>query len=118
MRTITYTACAALLLLTGNAMAQTCPHPSNITQNAGDNGYTYSAKGGWVGDNPMGNHEDLQSMKFTGAKITDTSVICRYEAEELGGASLSIQARKQPTGDGWNSNRECTKSDVKACAFK
>jgi hypothetical protein len=108
---------AALLLIAGNAMADTCPAASSITQSAQGMGFAYSAQGGWAGDNPMGNEGDIKTFKFTSAKVTPTSVICRYEADEKGGASLSIKAKKQVSGDNWNSDNECVNGDIAACTF-
>ncbi|WP_369987270.1 hypothetical protein [Pseudomonas xanthosomatis] len=105
------------LLMAGNAVAATCPSASSITQKEEGQGYAYSAEGGWKGDNPMASVEDLQSFKFVGAKVTDKSVICRYEGDNHGGASLALAGARQADGDGWK-NGECKASDEAACAFK
>ncbi|PYC17631.1 DUF3757 domain-containing protein [Pseudomonas mosselii] len=105
------------LLMVGNAAAATCPSVSSISQKEDGQGYAYSAAGGWEGDNPVANEEDLSTFAFVGAKVTGSSVICRYEGENEGGTSLTLAATKQTAGDGWK-NGECTASEVGACAFK
>lgn len=105
------------LLMAGNAIAATCPSASGITQKEEGQGYAYSAEGGWKGDNPMASAEDLKSFKFVGAKVTDRSVICRYEGDNDGGASLALAGVRQVDGNGWKDG-ECTAGDVTACAFK
>jgi hypothetical protein len=105
------------LFMVGNAVAATCPSVSSITQKEDGQGYAYSAKGGWKGDNPMGNEKDKDTFKFTGAKITATSVICRYEGDNDGGTSLTLAGAKQADGDGWK-NGECASSNVEVCTFK
>lgn len=108
---------ALTLLLTGQAFAATCPSATKITQKPDGQGYSYSAEGGWAGDNPMADEKDLKTFKFVGAKLTDKSVICRYEADGEGGASLSVASVKQADGSAWKGG-ECVASDVGACAFK
>ncbi|QXI36868.1 hypothetical protein [Pseudomonas xantholysinigenes] len=106
------------LFMVGNAVAATCPNPpAEITETKDGQGYAYSAEGGWKGDNPMGNAGDKDTFKFTGAKITTTSVICRYEGDNDGGTSLTLAGAKQADGDGWK-NGECASSNVKVCTFK
>lgn len=117
MRTLSLSLIALCLALAAQASAANCPSPSDISQKEEGQGYAYSAMGGWAGENPVANEDDLKSFQFVGAKITEGSVICRYEGEGDGGTSLAMKASKRATGSSWNKG-ECTASVTSACPFE
>ncbi|MBC3411818.1 DUF3757 domain-containing protein [Pseudomonas sp. SWRI107] len=107
----------ALLLVAGQAVAQSCPEASTVTQKPEGTGFAYMAAGGWTGENPMADEHDLKTFKFTAVKIKEGAVLCDYEADERGGARMQLKASKQPAKGNW-SNNFCKSANPADCTFK
>ncbi|MBA1190404.1 DUF3757 domain-containing protein [Pseudomonas entomophila] len=117
MRTLVLAACFSAFTFAGQANAMTCPEPSQITQAEQADKIVYTAPGNWEGDTPMGQPEALASFRFTGSKMTSTSVICRYEADNDGGTRLALPEPKKAVGAHWM-NMECKSGSVYDCLFE
>ncbi|MBJ9974511.1 hypothetical protein IAE35_08045 [Pseudomonas sp. S75] len=92
------------LLMSGSALAATCPEPKDIQEAAqqstqdGFEGYEYSAdKGKWKGFAPNADDQgtkeiQLETLTLQNSREGDKSVICRYQ--DAKGGALSISGRK------------------------
>lgn len=117
MRMFSLVAVVAALAMSGQALAETCPSAGDIAQQANKSGgFLYAAKGNWRGENPMATEGDLKTFKFVNAKITDKSVICRYEGGTEAFLSLSRPTTATPDGSAWKDN-SC-EGDLASCSFK
>lgn len=108
----------AMLMVAGHAAAQSCPAASEITQKPLDGGgYAYQAPGGWSGDNPFADQDDLKSFKFTAVKLKENVVLCDYEADAQGGARMALRESRQPDKGNWNDGF-CKSANPVDCTFK
>lgn len=116
MRSFSLAAAVAVLVMSEQALAATCPATSDIEQRASESGgFLYAAKGNWRGENPSAGKEDLPTLKFVNAKITDQAVICRYEGGTAAFLSLSRPTTAKATGSAWKNNT--CEGEVGSCAF-
>lgn len=116
MRSFSFAAAVAVLVMSGQALAATCPATGDIEQRANSSGgFLYAAKGNWRGENPMAAEGDLKTFKFVNAKITSDSVICRYEGGTAAFLSMSRPTTGKATGSAWKDNT--CEGEVGSCAF-
>lgn len=116
MRKFFLVAAVAVLAVSGAASAETCPGPGDIAQKANEaGGFLYAAKGNWRGENPMAVEGDLETLKFVNAKITDNSVVCRYEGGSKAFLSMSRPTAATPAGSAWK-DKSC-EGDITSCSF-
>ncbi|MDG9884770.1 hypothetical protein N7650_18200 [Pseudomonas sp. GD04058] len=113
---IFFAAAVAVLVMSGQALAETCPVPGDIAQRANaTGGFLYAAQGNWRGENPTAVEGDLKSLRFVNAKITDKSVICRYEGGTEAFLSLSRPTTATPAGSAWKDG--ACEGDAASCSF-
>ncbi|MFJ4156852.1 hypothetical protein ACIPZF_18895 [Pseudomonas sp. NPDC089752] len=120
MRKLMILSAFASIAYAGGALADACPKASDITQMPMNHGFAYKAPGGWTGENPGADENDIKSFKFTAVKVNPNVVLCDFEGDgNFSGVRMNLRESKTPDKGDWKDGFcKSTNNNPQDCTFK